>query len=66
MTKQVRIENADTSTVGITVQTWEVGKGDEPDIMICEQDLLHPTSLLTLCIHSTRYLIVKEREKVEG
>ena len=66
MTKSIRIENADTSDHKVTVQVWEVGRdlgyGEiEPDMRVEEISLDYPTSMVDLCIHDTRYLVVKEK-----
>jgi len=66
MTKAIRIENAD-SAIGfsILVQVWDKGKqldngGCEPDTLVRQFPINHPTAMIEECIHSTRYLVVKE------
>lgn len=62
MTKQVRIENADTSDHKVLVQTWDKGQDGQPDVLAHEQVLGHPTAMTdnNTYLTSTRYLIVKE------
>ena len=60
MTKQIRIENADTSNYKVIVQVWHKGLNDEPDSMINEHPLDYPTSMLTEYIFDTQYLVIKE------
>jgi hypothetical protein len=64
MTKNVRIENADTGTHFIpVVQTWNRSNdGITPDVLVKEEDLTYPTTLGTFMIHSHQYLIVKEKQ----
>lgn len=62
MTKSVRIENADTSSykVRITYQSKDTEGNwvDETNTPVAE--LLHPTALTTVGIHSSRRVIVEE------
>lgn len=61
MTKQVRVENADTGPAVVIIEVWDKGFGDEPDKMSHEVQLQHPAQLANdLYITSTRYLVVKE------
>lgn len=61
MTKNVRIENADTSRYPVLVQVWDKGWPEgEPDVLVKETELTHPTALETFGIHSSRYLVIKE------
>jgi hypothetical protein len=60
MTKQVRIENADTSDHKIIVQMWNKGVDGAPDNMVDEVPLNHPTALTTQTIWKERYLVIKE------
>jgi len=61
MTKRVRIEDADTSSFKIVVQTWDKGYPEgSPDTMAAEVVLNGPTDLRELYLTSTRYLVVKE------
>ena len=60
MTKQVRIENADTSDHTILVETWNVSGNDAPDILIKTDHLRFPTQLISLNIFKGQYLIIKE------
>ena len=60
MTKQVRIENGDTSDHKLIVQAWDKGQDGEPDTMASETPLNYPTAMAEVCVHSTRYLVVKE------
>lgn len=60
MTKNVRIENADTGThYQVRVQTWET-RQDGENVMVDERVLSHPTMLDTFMIHASRYLVIKE------
>jgi hypothetical protein len=66
MTKHVRIENADTSDHKILIQVWEKqhvpeGQPPMPDVLIKEERADYPTAMVTQMIHSTRYLVIKER-----
>lgn len=66
MTKQVRIENADTSDWRVVVQVWDKGYPEgEPDKLVREVMLDYPTAITdnSVYITSTRYLVVKERPK---
>lgn len=63
MTKQVRIENADTSNFKVIVQVWDKGPEGTPDHLIKEVELAHPTAMTgsDIFITNTRYLVVKEK-----
>ena len=63
MTKQVRIENADTGPYGVEV--WDKHRPDgmggfnqSPDTLV--KTLSHPTAMTDAYITSTHYLVVKE------
>lgn len=58
MTKNVRIENADTSIYNVIVETWE--KSEEGDTLIKSELLSYPTALTTVSIWKNRYIIIKE------
>jgi hypothetical protein len=64
MTKQVRIENADTTPYKVVVETWDRAypPGSGPDTLASTTVLDYPTAMTPpgMCITSTRYLIVKE------
>jgi len=61
MTKNVRIENADTSRYPVLVEVWDKGYPEgEPDVLVNKTELTYPTALETFGIHSTRYLVIKE------
>jgi hypothetical protein len=64
MTKAVRIENADNSTYKVRVRTFDKSANGEPDVLVSEQILAHPTAMTndTTYIHSGRYIIVDEAE----
>jgi uncharacterized protein (DUF2249 family) len=62
MTKSVRIENADTSDHKVVVQTWQKCNEGEPDVLISEHDLSHPTQMHEGLIHQHQYLVIKEVE----
>ena len=60
MTKAVRIENADTSTHKVVVETWDVGR-DGTNRLLDVVELGHPTAMTSgVYITSTRYLVVRE------
>ncbi len=64
MTKQVRIENADTSSYKVVVEVWDKAypPGSGPDTLVRTIELNHPTAITdsSCYITSTRYLIVRE------
>lgn len=60
MTKQIRVENADTSNHKVEVEVWDKYAG-QPDTLVKTVSLDHPTSLATEFIHSGRYLVIKEK-----
>ncbi len=62
MTKHVRIENADTSSYGVTVEVWDKGSNGSPDTLARTVELNHPTAMTDSGVYltSTRYLVVKE------
>lgn len=63
MTKQVRIENADTADYKVLVQTWDKGYPEgEPDKLVREEVLSYPTAMTgsDTYITSSRYLVIKE------
>ena len=62
MTKQIRIENADTASFKVIVQVWEKGlPAGEPDVLVSETSLDYPTSMTNgVYLTSTRYVVVKE------
>lgn len=60
MTKKVRIENADNSDHKLIVQTWQKGAGSEPDVMVSEQALAHPTEMCDGMVWQEQYLVIKE------
>lgn len=63
MTKHVRIENADTSNYGVTVQIWDKGYPEgEPDKLAEEIHLPNPTMMAMPYLTSTRYFVIKETE----
>ncbi len=59
MTKNVRIENADTSKFVVVVEVWSQSEGEE-DSLIETRRLANPADLATLSIWKGRYLVVKE------
>jgi hypothetical protein len=61
MTKNVRIENADTSDYRVIIERWRKGfpPGD-PDILVSTKELSRPTSMDTFTICSDQWLVVKE------
>ena len=62
MTKRVRVENADTSSYKVAVQTWDKGINGAPDTLVSEQVLNNPCDITgqDTYITSTRYLVIKE------
>lgn len=62
MTKQVRIENADTAPYKVIVEVWDKGYNGAPDVLVKELRLDNPTAMTgsDCYITSTRYLVVKE------
>lgn len=60
MTKQVRIENADTSNYKVVVEVWDKGVDGAPDQLANTLPLDYPTALAQTYLTSTRYLVVKE------
>lgn len=66
MTKNIRIENADTSPYKVIVQIWDKAYplGSGPDVLVREINLDYPTAMTQsdVYITNTRYIIVKEAE----
>lgn len=62
MTKSVRIENADTSDHKVVVQTWQQGQNGEPDTLVEELDLSHPTQMHEGLVYQGQYLVIREVE----
>ena len=70
MTKNIRIENADTTEHKVVVEVWERGKpitsptGEilsyEPGTLHSTMDLSYPTQMITQVIYKERYLVIKE------
>lgn len=63
MTKQVRIENADTSTYKVVVEIWDKGYPEgSPDVLVRTVNLDYPTAITdnSVYITSTRYLVIRE------
>lgn len=71
MTKQVRIENADTAPYRVVVEVWDKGVqmpdglggfNQAPDTLARTIELNHPTAMTgsDCYLTSTRYLVVKE------
>ncbi len=65
MTKQVRIENADTSDYKVEVQVWEKqpvpdGACPLPDVLVNTHYVNYPTAMIQDYLTSTRYFVVKE------
>lgn len=61
MTKKIRIENADTASLKVVVQVWEKARyDDQPDQLVSEKPLNHPTDQLEEYLHGTRYIVIKE------
>lgn len=62
MTKNIRIENADTSPFKVAVEIWDKGHAGAPDTLAETIRLDHPTAMTGAGCYltSTRYLVVKE------
>lgn len=61
MTKNIRIENADSGTAfKVQVQIYERGVDGAPDVLVMTQKLSYPTDLGCFAIHSSRYAVVSE------
>lgn len=60
MTKQVRIENADTNDYKVLVEVWDKGLNGEPDKLANVINLDYPTALRDVFITETRYAVVRE------
>lgn len=67
MTKQVRIENADTANYKVLVQVWDKGPlmtdgSHAPDVLQREIILHNPCDMTDSSVYltSTRYFVVKE------
>jgi hypothetical protein len=62
MTKRIRIENADTSSHKVVVETWEKRADGQPDVKVSEKSLDYPTAMTgeDTYVTSTRYLVVRE------
>lgn len=65
MTKQVRIENADTSDYKVVVEIWDKAypEGSGPDILAKTINLDYPTAMTDSSVYltSSRYLIIREK-----
>lgn len=62
MTKQVRVENADTANFKVVVEVWDKGQDGQPDTLAKTINLDYPTAMTgpDVYLTSTRYLVVKE------
>jgi hypothetical protein len=67
MTKRVRIENADSSTHRLVVQTWAIPQGDptalsdkSKHVLIDAKPLVNVCDLIDVWVHEYQYIIVKE------
>lgn len=62
MTKQVRIENADTANYKVVVEVWDKGAEGAPDVLAQVIPLANPCDMTGPGVYltSTRYLVVKE------
>lgn len=60
MTKQIRVENADTSDHKVIVEVWRKNSDGSPDEKINEFRLDYPTSMINEYIHDAQYLIIRE------
>jgi len=73
MTKQIRIENADTSPYRVVVEIWDNGVempdglggiNRAPDTLARTIELNHPTAMTDSSVYltSTRYIVVREAD----
>lgn len=60
MTKNIRIENADTASYKVVVEIWENFEDQEP-VLLETRQLNNPTDMTTLAIWKNRYLVVREQ-----
>lgn len=60
MTKNIRIENADTANYKVVVEIWENFEDQEP-VLLETRQLNNPTDMTTLAIWKNRYLVVREQ-----
>jgi len=60
MTKQIRIENADTSDHKVAVEVWQKSGSDAPDTLVKTLPLDYGTAMVSETIWKERYLVVKE------
>ena len=60
MTKNIRIENADTASYKVVVEIWEKFEDQEP-VLLETRQLNNPTDMTTLAIWKNRYLVVREQ-----
>ena len=58
LTKNVRIENADTAKYTVVVEVWQ--SVDEVPTLLETRRLTNPTDLATIAIWKGRYLVLKE------
>jgi hypothetical protein len=64
MTKNIRVENADTSDYEVLVEVWDKGYPEgNPDHLVFTEELNYPTAMTSLAVYltSTRYLVIKEK-----
>jgi hypothetical protein len=59
MTKQLRIENADTSNHKVIVEVWNT-QANGPDVLVHSYELSYPTQMATQTIWKEQYLVIKE------
>jgi hypothetical protein len=60
MTKNVRIENADTNPdVGLVVETWDA-EADGTETLTREDRLSYPTQMFAGVVTSTRRFVIRE------
>ena len=60
MTKKVRIENADTSSHRLVVETWRKGADGQPDVLAETKELNNPADLAECWVWGGQYLVVRE------
>ncbi len=64
MTKNIRIENADTSNYKVSVEVWDKGyPHGEPDTLAFTEDLDYPTAMTSSRVYltSSRYVVIREK-----
>ena len=64
MTKNIRIENADTSDHIVVVETYDIDPtGSNYDMLVSTRELKYPTEMVTEAVWDTRIIIIREKNK---